>query len=98
MQCALMEHGVSLAASTCREQVMKALANGCVGLDPQRHGDQALPSRIEKEIAEMVNHMREHHYPVFPEDIMKWATEAIEGTDRASYFPGGRPSRGWYRG
>jgi hypothetical protein len=29
MQRALMEHVVSLAASTCREHVMKALANGC---------------------------------------------------------------------
>ncbi len=84
MQDALMEKGVSLHASSCRRQVMRAITNGCVGLDPQRSGCQALPSAIEKEIAETVKHLREKKYPVFPEDVLKWADEAIEGTECAS--------------
>ncbi len=78
---------------------MRALANGCIGLDPQWNGGKALPSAIEKENAETIKHLRENHYPVFPDDVMKWAIEAIEGTDHASHFVGmGKPIRGWYRG
>ncbi len=51
MAAALMENGVSFHPSTCREHVKRALANGCIGLDPQRNGGQALPSVIEKDIA-----------------------------------------------
>ncbi len=57
-----------------------------------------MPASIEKEIAENAKHMREQHYPVFPEDVMKWAAKAIAGTDPDSYFPAGTPTRGWYRG
>jgi len=35
MQAALLENGVTLHASTCREHVKKSLDNGCVGIDPQ---------------------------------------------------------------
>ena len=69
MQAALMENGVSLHVSTCREQVKRALANNCVGVDPQRNGGQALPSTVEKDIANMVQHLREQKFPVFPEDV-----------------------------
>jgi len=98
MHAALMEHEVSLATFTYRKQVMRAMANGCVGVDPQRSGGRALPSTIEKEIAKSAKHLREQHYPVFPECIIKCAVEAIEGTDHTSYFPDGKPNRGWYRG
>ena len=94
MQAALMEHGVSLHESTCCEHVKKAVENGCVGLEPQCNGGQALPSSIEKKIAEMVKHLREQKYPVFPDDVMTWAAEAIEETFYASYFPDGMPTRG----
>jgi hypothetical protein len=53
-----------------------------------------LPSNIEKNIAEMVKHLREQKYPVFPDDVLKWAAEAIEGTDYAAFFPSGMPTRG----
>ncbi len=43
MQEAVMENSVSLHASTYRELVKRAMANGCIGLDPQRNGGQALP-------------------------------------------------------
>ncbi len=76
----------------------KAIDNIHVELDPQRNGDQALPSIIEKNIAEMVKHLREQKYPVFPDDVLKWAAEAIEGTDYAAFFPNGMPTRGWYYG
>jgi hypothetical protein len=98
MQTALLVNGVTLHASTCREHVKKALDNGCVGIDPQRSGGQALPSAIEKQIADQVKYLREQHYPVFSEDVLKWAEEAIEGTVYAKYFPDGKPTRGWFSG
>ena len=98
MQAAPKEKGVLLHESTCRVQLIRALHNGCISLDPQRSGGQALPSAIEKDIAEVVKRMREQHYPVFPDDVLKWAAEAIEGTDAASYFPDGKPTKGWYHG
>jgi hypothetical protein len=84
MQAALMVKCVSVQVSTCRDQVMRAMANGYVGLDPQRNGGQALPSSIEKENALNVKHMREQFSPLFQEDVIKWAVEAIAGTDYAS--------------
>jgi hypothetical protein len=87
MQAALMEHGISLHESTCRERVKKALNNGCVGIDSQWNRGQALPSSIENNIAETAKHLREQKYPLFPDDVTKWAAEAIEGTFYASLFP-----------
>jgi hypothetical protein len=48
------------------------------------------PSAIEKDFTETVKHLRENHYPVFPDDVMKWTAEAIEGTNHASYFVGAK--------
>ena len=76
----------------------KALDNGCVGIDPQRNGGQALPSAIEKHIADMVKYLREQSFLVFREDVLKWAEEAIEGTQYAQYFKNGKPTRGWFYG
>ncbi len=98
MQAALVENGVSLHESTCRDHVQKALNNGCVGIEPQCNGGEALTTSIEKNIAETVKALREQKYPVFPDDITTWAAEAIEGTPYASFFPGGMPTRGWYHG
>ncbi len=84
MQAALMAKGVSLCNGTCRKHVMAAMANGYIGLDPQRNGGQALPSYIEKDIALTVKNLREQLFPVFPDDVMKWAAEAIAGTEYAS--------------
>ncbi len=70
MQAALMENGVTLHQSTCREQVQKAFDNICVGLESQRSGGQALPSTMEKQIADMVKH-EGATFPVFTEDVMK---------------------------
>ena len=57
-----------------------------------------MPSKIEKDIAMLVKLLREQKFPVFPDDVMKWAAEAIEGTPYASYWDDGVPTRGWYRG
>jgi hypothetical protein len=98
MQAAVLENDVTLHASTCRYYVKKALDNGCVGIDPQRNGGQALPSTIEKQIADMVKYLRELSFLVFREDVLKWADEAIAGTDYAQYFQNGKPTRGWFYG
>ena len=54
---------------------------------------------MEKQIVDLVKHLREQHYPVFSEDVIKWAEETIEGTDYAKFFPNGKPmTRGWFYG
>ncbi len=35
---------------------------------------------------------------MFPDDVMQWAAEAIEGTAHAAYFTRGKPTSGWYQG
>ena len=35
---------------------------------------------------------------MFPEDVLKWADEAIEGTVYAKYFMDGMLTRGWFSG
>ncbi len=57
-----------------------------------------MPSAIVKQIADLVKHLSENNFPVFREDILKWAEEAIEGTDYAQYFKNGKPTRGWFYG
>ncbi len=46
----------------------------------------------------MVMHLRERQFPVFPDDVIQWDAEAIEGTAHAAYFTRGKPTSGWYQG
>ena len=66
-----------------------------------------MPPIIEKEIALIVKQVREQFFSVFIYVVIKWAAEAIAGTDHASYFPDilvtlvtidGKRTRGWHRG
>ena len=57
-----------------------------------------MPSAIEMNIAETVKHLRDQHYPVFPEDVLKWTAEVIEGTIHKKYFKDGTPTHNWYSG
>ena len=50
--------------------VKRALANECIGLDPNRNEGQAMPLAIEKDVAWKVMHLRERQYPAFPNDVM----------------------------
>jgi hypothetical protein len=78
--------------------VLKVLSNECVGISPQKLGEQALPSHIEKRVANVVRALRERKMPVFPEEILKWAADAVERTDYAHYFIDCKPTAEWYRG
>ena len=89
---------VTVCLSTCKTQIKKALGNNGKGVSPQKPGGVALPSSIEKKIAKVVRDLRQRKFPVFPEEIMRWAGEMIDGTEYASYFPDGMPTVGWYRG
>jgi hypothetical protein len=37
-------------------------------------------------------------FPVFTEEVMKWAAEEIEGTDYGVLLTDGKLGPGWYRG
>ncbi len=52
-----------------------------------------MPAAIEKQNADLVKHLREQSFAVFREDVLKWAEEAIEGTDYAQFFKDGKPTR-----
>ena len=49
-------------------------------------------------IATLVKHLREQHFPVFTEEVLKWAEDAIEGTEYAKFFPDGKLTKGWFYG
>ncbi len=95
MQAALTEHGVSLHAITYCDHLKKVVDNSCLGLDPPRNGGQVMPSRIEKHIVDAVEHyLREQRCTVFPDDVLMWASGAIEGIVYANYILDGKPNRG----
>ncbi len=95
MKNALLAKGVDIHPTTCTMHIKASLNNNCVGISPQKTGGVALPSSIEKEIGKMVEVRRERDFPVFPEEVIKWAAVRIEGTQYADYFQGGIPTRGW---
>ena len=98
MEAELSSKGVTLSARHCRRKIIEAIENGGIGVSPKRSGGQVLPSAIEKKIARTVQALRERHFPVFPEEVIRWAAYEIEGTPLADLFPpDGIPSKGWYR-
>jgi hypothetical protein len=54
-----------------------------------------LPSHLEKRIADIVRTLRGKKFPVFREEVQKWAEEAIKDTEYANYFVGGTPTIAW---
>ena len=75
-----------------------AVTNKSISISPQKSRGSALPSAIEKRIATIVRGLRERKFPVFSEEVRRWAAEAIEGTDYAEYFVDGKPTVAWYKG
>jgi hypothetical protein len=78
--------------------MQKAIDNKFFGVSPQKPGGSALPSHPEKKFAVVVRNLRAKKFPVFREDTLKWAEDAIAGTDYAAYFEKGKPTIGWYKG
>jgi len=99
MKDALLDKGVDIHTSSCKRQIKQALKNNCIGLSPQKPGGVYISSKIEREVAKLVEVLRERQFPVFPEDVVQWTAKLIEGTEYATMFPpDGIPTRGWYRG
>jgi len=98
MRQSLAKQGVFVSKTTCKTHVLKALANECFGISPQKPDGQALPTYSVKRIVDVVRALRERKMLVFPEEVQKWTTDAIEGTDYAHYFVDDKPTAWWYRG
>ena len=98
MKKSAADRGIDVSEEGCRKQILAALANDCTGISPQKPGGQLIPSSVEKKIAYTVKELRRRKFPVFPEEIIKWAAEEIAGTEYAKNFPDGMPTTGWYRG
>ncbi len=60
--------------------MQKAIANIGLAVSPQILGGAALPSHIEKRIANIVRKLRERKLPVFQSEVLKWAEEVIKDT------------------
>ena len=80
MQDSLTTAGVEVCDTTCYTHVKKAIANIGIAVSPQISGGAALPSFIEKRIANIVRKLRERKLPVFQPEVLKWAEEAIKDT------------------
>lgn len=98
MQASLASQGITIGLTMCKKRVSSAVSSDGRVCSPQKPGGCYVPSAIEARIAEPVRLLRAKKFPVFPEDIMKWCTEEIRGTDYALNFPEGRATEGWYRG
>ena len=94
----LVDQGIDVHIATCQRQIKAAAKNSGFGISPQKPGGVLIPSSIEKKIAFTVKELRRRKFPVFPEEIIRWAAEEIEGTVYADNFPNGVPTTGWYRG
>jgi hypothetical protein len=94
MQAALTEHGVSLGLHSFRDYVKKASDNGCVGLEPQRNGGQALPSNSEKNIADSVKHFREKKVSCVPRRRFNVGSRSNRGDSFRVILPG-RQANSW---
>jgi hypothetical protein len=49
----------------------------CVDVSPKKLGGTALPSHLEKWIANVVQTLREKKIPVYREEVIQWAEDAI---------------------
>jgi hypothetical protein len=96
MQESLTSAGMEVCDTSCYTHVKKTIANNGVGLSPQKPGGVALPSHIEKRVANVVRTLRARKLPVFQSEVLKWAEEEIKGTEYGKYFVNGNPTIGWY--
>jgi hypothetical protein len=62
--------GVEIAKSTCWADFLRVIDNNFVGLSPQKPGGVAMPSQLEKEIANVDRRLRERKFPVFLEEVL----------------------------
>jgi len=99
MQSAPERQGVVIHKYTAVTHI-KATAqlNNFIGVSPQKPCGALLPSHTEKHLAKSVKSLRQRSFPVFPDEVMHWATDAIKGTEYESLFPNGKPARGWFNG
>jgi hypothetical protein len=98
MMDSLRAKDIEVSKNTCITHIKNAINNGGMGISPQKTGGCALPSSIEKKIASSVIALRRLKFPVFPDEVMKRAGEAIAGIPFTDMFENGCPGRGWYRG
>jgi len=71
MRSALMARGVQVCQSTCWTHLQKVIDDNSVGISPQKPSDSALPSHLEKKIANVVRNLRGKKFPVFREEVLK---------------------------
>ena len=88
MRAALEARGVEVCQSTCWTYLQTTIDNNYQGVSPQKQGGTALPSYLEKRVANVVRNFRGKKFPVFREEVLNWAAEAIKDTEYASYFVG----------
>jgi hypothetical protein len=92
----LAKHGVNLNLSHLCHKLNEANTHGAV-IAPERPGGVYLPQDVEERIVRLVRWLRAKKLPVFPEDVMGWATELIKGSPHVASFRDGRATDGWYR-
>ncbi len=86
LRAALTERGVEVFRSTCWAYLQKAIDNNFVGVSPQKQGGSALSSHLEKRVAAVVRNLRAKKFPVFREEVLKWAEDAIADTEFVPIF------------
>jgi hypothetical protein len=66
----MIDNGVSLSDRACNKSIVSAIANNYIGKSIQKPEGQALPSSIEKSIANTVKRIRENKCHVFLDEVI----------------------------
>jgi hypothetical protein len=90
-------YNMSLSLSWCRKSMKDALDTGKI-VSTQKPCGVYIPSNLEVRIVLVIKRVRQQKLPVFPDDVMSWATHLIRDTQHEHNFVNGQASEGWYRG
>ncbi len=71
MRTTLAAIGIEIARSTCWTHFQKEIDNNFIGVSPQKAGGVALPSHLDKRVANVVGTLCGKNFFVFREEVPK---------------------------
>jgi hypothetical protein len=94
----LKDYNITISPPWCRALISTSIKSGIHVPTPQKTLGTLIPLAIEERIASVVRRVRSKKLPVFPDDVIAWATHLIQGIQYEHNFEKGQASEGWYRG
>jgi hypothetical protein len=83
-------YNITITHLWCRAMISTSIKTSITHVPtPQKTTGTLFPLAIEELIAGDVRRVRKAKLPVFPDDMMAWATHLIKGTDYEQHFDEG---------